>query len=330
MEPKSEILIYQTPEGATRIDVRLAGETVWLSQAQLAELLQTDRTSITKHIRNIYESGELDEASTCAKFAQVQQEGRRRVRREVLLYNLDMVISVGYRVHSHVATHFRRWATERLKEFIIKGFVLDDERLKQARNDFFDELLARIRDIRSSEKVFYRKVCDIFATSVDYDSDTDQSRLFFATVQNKFHYAIHGHTAAEVVLHRANAALPNMGLTNWPGPRIRSEDIAVAKNYLTPEELDHLNRIVAQYLEFGELQALNRKPMYMADWARKLDAFLALNDREVLAHAGTVSHAEAEAHALAQYRRYKAGLAATEPDELDLALKRLGPPPAKP
>jgi hypothetical protein len=246
MELKSEILKYQTQGGATKIDVRLEGETIWLTQNQLAELFQTTKQNISLHIINIYESGELEEDSTVKDFLTVQKEGKRNVKRNVAHYNLDLVISVGYRVNSHVGVHFRRWATQRLKEYIIKGFVLDDERLKQARNNFFDDLLARIRDIRSSEKVFYRKVCDIYATSIDYNANTEQTQLFFATVQNKFHWAIHAHTAAELIMLRANAESDNMGLTNWPSELISKQDITIAKNYLNAEELDHLNRIVTQ------------------------------------------------------------------------------------
>ena len=217
---KSEILIYQSKDGTTKIDVKLENETIWLSQYQLAELFQTDRTSIVKHIKNIFETGELNEDSTCAKIAQVQKEGNRKVTRDILYYNLDMIISVGYRVQSHVATHFRIWATKLLKEYVIKGFAMDDERLKEARNYYFDELLARIRDIRSSERVFYRKVCDIYATSIDYDPTTEMTQQFFATVQNKFHWAIHAHTAADLIMQRVNAAKPLMGLTNFPGSEI--------------------------------------------------------------------------------------------------------------
>lgn len=325
----SEILIYQTPDGNTKVDVRVEGETVWLTQNQLADLFQTTKQNISLHINNVFEEGELEEKATVKEYLTVQTEGKRQVKRSVLHYNLDVIISVGYRVKSHVGTHFRIWATQRLKEYIIKGFVLDDERLKQARNNYFDELLSRIRDIRSSEKVFYRKVCDIFATSIDYDADTEAARQFFATVQNKFHWAIHAHTAAELIVKRADATKPNMGLTNWPGERIKKEDITVAKNYLTAEELDQLNRIVNQYLEFAELQALNRKPMYMADWQAKLHGFLALNDREILMHKGKVSHEEAEQHALQQYEQYQKQLKATELDELDKALKKLPAPKNK-
>ena len=320
MENKGEILIYQSPGGATKIDVHLQDETVWLNQSQLAELFQTDRTSITKHIKNIYETDELPENSTCAIFAQVQKEGKRTIKRNVHYYNLDVIISVGYRVQSHVATHFRIWATQRLKEYIIKGFVLDDERLKQARNNYFDELLSRIRNIRSSEKVFYRKVCEIYATSMDYDRNTDITRNFFAAVQNKFHWAIHAHTAAELIKLRADAEKPNMGLTNWPGEQIKKEDVTIAKNYLQPEELDQLNRIVSQYLEFAELQAMQRKPMRMSDWIEKLHGFLTLNDREILAHKGLISHDEATAYAIEEYEKYQKQIQSNSTDELYKAL----------
>jgi len=322
---KTEILIYQSKDGTTKIDVKLENETIWLSQYQLAELFQTDRTSIAKHIKNIFETGELTEA-TCAKIAQVQKEGSRKVKRDILYYNLDMIISVGYRVKSHVATHFRIWATERLKEYIIKGFVMDDERLKEARNYYFDELLARIRDIRSSEKVFYRKVCDIYATSIDYEPATEMTQQFFATVQNKFHWAIHAHTAADLIMLRANAERPSMGLTNFPGSDIKKQDVVIAKNYLNDDELNHLNRIVTQYLEFAELQALQRKPMYMKDWVDKLNAFLTLNDRDILDHSGKTSHEAAETFAFSEYEKYKAEeikrLEQAE-DYLDKAIKQL-------
>jgi len=322
---KTEILIYQSKDGTTKIDVKLENETIWLSQYQLAELFQTDRTSIAKHIKNIFETGELTEA-TCAKIAQVQKEGSRKVKRDILYYNLDMIISVGYRVKSHVATHFRIWATERLKEYIIKGFVMDDERLKEARNYYFDELLARIRDIRSSEKVFYRKVCDIYATSIDYEPATEMTQQFFATVQNKFHFAIHAHTAADLIMLRANAERPSMGLTNFPGSDIKKQDVVIAKNYLNDDELNHLNRTVTQYLEFAELQALQRKPMYMKDWVDKLNAFLTLNDRDILDHSGKTSHEAAETFAFSEYEKYKAGeikrLEQAE-DYLDKAIKQL-------
>jgi hypothetical protein len=326
MKQKTEILIYQSSDGLTRVDVRLENETIWLNQYQLAELFQTDRTSIVKHIKNIYDTGELTEEATCAKIAQVQKEGKRKVTRDILYYNLDMIISVGYRVQSHVATHFRIWATQRLKEYIIKGFVMDDERLKDARNYYFDELLARIRDIRSSEKVFYRKICDIYATSIDYETNTDATRDFFATVQNKFHWAIHAHTVAELIMLRANASKPNMGLTNYPGSEIKKQDAIIAKNYLNEDELNQLNRIVTQYLEFAELQALQRKPMYMGDWIKKLHGFLTLNDRDILNHSGKTSHESAEAFAFGEYEKFKEEerkrLDLAE-DDLDKAIKKL-------
>lgn len=326
MKQQSEILIYQSPSGETKIDVKIKDDTVWLNQYQMAELFQTDRTSIAKHIGNIYESRELIEEATCAKIAQVRKEGNRQVNREILFYNLDVIISVGYRVQSHVATHFRIWATKRLSEYIIKGFVLDDERLKQARDNYFDELLARIRDIRSSEKVFYRRVCDIYATSIDYDSNTEITRQFFATVQNKFHWAIHAHTAAELIVQRANAEKPNMGLTNFPGSEIKKQDVVIAKNYLNEDELNLLNRIVNQYLEFAELQALQRKPMYMKDWVSKLNAFLTLNDREILTQSGKIKHQTAEAFALGEYEKYAASekkrIAQAE-DDLDKSIKNI-------
>ncbi len=325
MADKGEILIYQSPGGTTKVDVRLEDETVWLSLNQLSELFQKAKSTISEHITNIYEEGELQEEATVRNFRTVQQEGKRRVSRDTAHYNLDVIISVGYRVKSHVGTHFRIWATQRLREYIIKGFVLDDERLKQARNNFFDELLSRIRDIRSSEKVFYRKVCDIYATSMDYDANTQATRDFFATIQNKFHWAIHAHTAAEMIKLRADAAKPNMGLTNWPGEQIKKEDVIIAKNYLQPEELNHLNRIVNQYLEFAELQALQHKPMYMRDWIKKLHGFLTLNDREILVHKGKISHEEATAYATEEFEKYQNQLKSNEPDELDKAIKKINP-----
>ena len=318
-----EIIIYQSPQGNTKIDVRLQNETVWLSQAQIADLFQTDRSSITKHIGNIFESGELDESATCAKFAQVQKEGRRSVSREVNYYNLDVIISAGYRVQSSIATRFRIWATQRLKEYIIKGFVLEDERLKLARNNYFDELLSRIRDIRSSEKVFYRKVCEIYATSADYEPSQQKTLDFFASVQNKFHWAVTGKTAAEILIERADSKKPYMGLTNWPGETIKKQDTEVAKNYLNAPELDQLNRLVNQYLEFAELQAINRKVMHMNDWITKLHGFLTLNEKQILKDAGRISAQLAREHVHQEYEKYQKLIEETHPDELDKALKRL-------
>ncbi len=291
MENKGEILFYQSEDGITKIDVRLENETVWLNQYQLELLFQTDRTSITKHIKNIYESGELSENATCAKIAQVQKEGNRTVTRNIAYYNLDMIISVGYRVQSHVATKFRIWATQRLKEYIIKGFALDDERMKAAGQiRYFDELQERIRDIRSSERIFYQKVKDIFALSIDYDTQTTQAKEFFATIQNKLHWAIHQHTAAELIAGRAKASDKNMGLTSWQGDKIRKADVSIAKNYLKEDEISQLNLLVEQFLAFAENQARQKKVMYMTDWIKKLNDILAINENEILEHAGKISH----------------------------------------
>ena len=305
MEQKSEIIFYQTEDAATRLQVRLDGETVWLSLNQMADLFQRDKSVISKHIRNVFEEGELQEGATVAKYATVQTEGGRQVAREIEHFNLDVIISVGYRVKSHRGTQFRIWATHRLREFIVKGFTMDDERLKQGGN-YFDELLSRIREIRSSEKVFWKKVLEIYATSADYDPNVDTSRRFFATVQNKMHWAAHGHTAAEVIAERADARQANMGLLSFPGSRPKKADIAVAKNYLTRPEIEALNLIVSLYLDFAELQALSRKVMYMADWISKLDDFLRISDREILTHAGRISHESAVAKAGAEYDKYRA------------------------
>lgn len=324
-ENNSEILIYQAPDGITKVDVVVEDETVWLNQSQLTDLFQTTKQNISLHIRNIFKEHELVEDSVVKEYLTTASDGKRY---KTQYYNLDVIISVGYRVKSHVGTHFRQWATQRLREYIIKGFTLDDERLKQARNNYFDELLDRIRDIRSSEKVFYRKVCEIFATSIDYDPKTETSQEFFATVQNKFHFAIHGHTAAELVRLKADSKKPNMGLTNFPGTKPKKNDVTVAKNYLGESELKQLNLIVNQYLEFAELQAMNRKPMRMANWIEKLHGFLTLNDREILTNAGKVTHKDAEKHALAEYEKFRAAevkrLQESE-DELDRSIKSLKP-----
>ncbi len=326
----SEVILYQTEDGKSRLQVHFSGETPWLSLNQLSELFQRDKSVISKHIRNIFEEGELKPEATVAKFATVQSEGDRTVSREIEFYNLDVIISVGYRVKSHRGTQFRIWATQRLREYIIKGFALDDERLKQGGGgNYFDELLARIRDIRSSEKVFWRKVLDIYATSIDYDPRAEVSQLFFATVQNKMHWAAHGQTAAEVIHGRADASQQNMGMTNWIGPKPSRDEAVVAKNYLTSKELDVLNRIVTAYLEFAELQALNRKPMYMKDWIVKLDDYLRLSDRDILTHAGTVSHEEAVRKAELEFEKYRQRqLAETSQVEKDFekAVKKLPKP----
>jgi len=303
----AEFLLYQTEDGQTRLEVAFCGETCWLSLNQLAELFQRDKSVISRHIKNLFEEGELVRDATVAKFATVQTEGKKRVSRQIEFFNLDIIISVGYRVKSHRGTQFRIWATQRLREYIIKGFAMDDDRLKRAGGgNYFDELLARIRDIRSAEKVFWRKVLDIYATSIDYDPGTEASQRFFSTVQNKMHWAAHGQTAAEVVYRRADAEKEHMGLTNWVGNRPGKSEAVIAKNYLTPEELDTLNRIVNAYLEFAELQALNRKPMYMEDWIAKLDDFLKLSGRNLLTHAGAISHEQAIEHAQFEYEKHRA------------------------
>lgn len=329
-EPQSQFLLYQAEDGKTRLEVRLENETVWLTQNQMAELFQTSIPNVSMHIRNIFAEGELQEAATVKDFLTVRQEGSRQVSRSVEHYNLDVIISVGYRVKSHRGTQFRIWATQRLREYIVKGFTLDDERLKQVGGgNYFDELLARIRDIRSSEKVFWRKVLDIYATSIDYDPGVETSQLFFATVQNKMHWAAHGHTAAEIVHDRADATSPNMGLTNWHGTKPTRGEAAIAKNYLTAKEIEALNRIVNVYLEFAELQALNRKPMYMRDWIAKLEDFLRLGDRDILTHAGTVSHEQALRKAELEFEKFRI-LQLAQPSrvekDFDEAVKKLPTP----
>ena len=298
-----EILIYQTEDGQTKVDVRMQDDTVWLSLNQMAELFQRDKSVISRHIKNIFTEGELDEAAVVAFFATTAADGKTY---EVAYYNLDVIISVGYRVKSHRGTQFRIWATQRLKEYIIKGFTMNDDLLKQAGGgNYFDELLARIRDIRSSEKVFYRKVLEIYATSIDYDPRAEMTQRFFKTVQNKMHYAAHGKTAAEVIYERADADKPFMGLTSWTGLSPKKSDVESAKNYLTEDEIDTLNRIVSMYLDFAELQAKNRKPMYMADWLKKLDEFMKISDRDILTHAGTVSHEVAKLKASQELEKYR-------------------------
>ena len=338
----SEILIYQTDDKQTRIEVRLQEETVWLTQKQMADLFQTTIPNINIHVRNVFEEGELQEEGTIKDYLIVQREGQREVSRSVSHYNLDVIISVGYRVRSHRGTQFRIWATQRLREYIIKGFTLDDKRLMEGgRDSYFDELLERIRAIRASERMFFQKISDIYSTSIDYDEHSEITRLFFASVQNKFHYAIHGHTAAELIVERTGADKPNMGLTTWknsPSGAIRKSDVTVAKNYLTEPELKQLNLIVDQYLSFAELQAQQRKPMHMADWAGKLDDFLKLNDRDVLRDAGKVSHELAEQLAHEQFEKFDAKRRAFEAEnpvsDFDKAVKRLADqkkkPPRKP
>ncbi len=297
---KSEILLYQTEDGQTKIDVRLEEETVWLSQAQMGELFQKERSVITKHINNIFKEGELEEKSN------VQILHISGSDRPVKFYSLDVIISVGYRVKSHQGTKFRQWATTRLKEYLVKGFTMNDDLLKQAGGgNYFDELLARIRDIRSSEKVFWRKVLDIYATSIDYDPSLEMSVLFFKTVQNKMHWAAHGHTAAEIIYKRVDSGKPHLGLSNFKGKKPTKQETAIAKNYLAENELDILNRIVTAYLELAEIQALNQEPMYMKDWIEQLDTFLKMTRKEILNHAGKISHEQALQKAHAEYEKYK-------------------------
>ena len=302
----SEILIYQSGNGETKIDVTIMDETVWLTQQQMAELFQSSRTNVVEHIKHIYEEGELDLESTCRKFRQVRKEGNREVTRELTYYNLDMIISLGYRIKSIIATNFRRWATERLKEYMIKGFVMDDERLKQlGGGNYWKELLDRIRDIRSSEKVMYRQVLDLYATSVDYNPKSAESIAFFKMVQNKLHYAAHGHTAAEVIYERANAEKPFMGLRTFKGDFPTKRDIGIAKNYLDEKELKVLNNFVSGYFDFAEIQAMRRKPMYMSDYVEHLDNLLKATGENVLEGTGNVSHTQAIAKAHEEYKKYQ-------------------------
>lgn len=305
---RGQFLIYQTEDGKLKLDVRLEDETVWLSQKLMAELFQKDIKTINEHIQNIYEEGELQPDRTIRKFQIVQTEGTRQVNRAIDYYNLDMIISVGYRVKSHVATRFRIWATERLKEYIIKGFTLDDDRLKNPDLpfDYFEELTRRIQDIRTSERRFYQKITDIYATSIDYDPTLDISLNFFKTVQNKMHWAITGETAAELVYKRADADKPNMGLTSYRGAKVRKPDVSIAKNYLSADELAALNNLVEQYLIFAEGQAMRRVSMYMIDWVKKLDGFLTINDREILNHVGKISHEAAKRLAEDEYAKFNA------------------------
>lgn len=303
---RGEIILYQGQNGDSKIEVRLSNETVWLTTDQMAELFQRNKSTISRHIKAILESGELEENRTVAKNATVQIEGNREVERDITFYNLDMIISVGYRVNSHRGVQFRIWATQVLKEYMIKGFALNDELLKNAgQGNYFDELLARIRDIRSSEKVFYRKILEIYALSIDYDPRTSITQQFFKTVQNKMHFAAHGHTAAEVIFNRADAEKDFMGLTTWSGMMPTKQEAEIAKNYLSEEETNILNRIVTLYLDFAELQAERHIPMYMQDWIKKLDEFLSLSGSELLNHAGNVSAEVAKLKANTEYEKFK-------------------------
>jgi hypothetical protein len=306
MENRGEIIIYQNEDSNVSLNVRLEDENVWLTQQQMAELFQTSRTNVVEHIKHIFEEGELDESATCRKFRQVQIEGSRSVERELPFYNLDLIISLGYRIKSRIATQFRIWATQRLKEYIVKGFTMDDERLKNfGGGGYWYELLNRIRDIRSSEKVLYRQVLDLYATSVDYDPKSSLSIEFFKIVQNKLHYAAHGHTAAEVIFARADSDRDFMGLTSFSGVIPAQKDISVAKNYLTETELKILNNLVSGYFDFAEIQAMKHKPMYMEDYIRQLDNILSSTGEKVLQSAGSISHEQAVEKALAEYRKYQ-------------------------
>ena len=321
--PTAPILVYQTEDGLVRVDVRVDGETVWLTQEQIAQLFERERSVITKHIGNVFAESELPEESN------VQILHIARSDKPVKLYSLDVIISVGYRVKSRRGTQFRIWATQRLREYLIKGFALDDKRLKESSylDRYFDELVERIRDIRTSERQFYRKVAEIYATSIDYDPASDQTSAFYATVQNKFHYAITGHTAAEIIARRADAGQPNMGLTNWPGERILARDVTVAKNYLNEDELRQLNNTVEQYLIFAEGQAQRRIAMKMMDWIGKLHGFLTLNDRNILQNAGKISKELAGEQALLEYEKFRTDqrLTVAHESDFDRAVKKIAP-----
>jgi hypothetical protein len=306
MNNQSEIIIYQTEDGQTKIDVRMENETVWLSLDKMAELFQRDKSTVSRHIRNVFEEGELDEISTVAKFATVQTEGNRQVERLIECYNLDVIISVGYRIKSLRGTQFRRWASGVLKEYTVKGFAMNDDLLKRAGGgNYWRELLERIRDIRSSEKVFYRQVLDLYATSVDYDPRTAESQQFFKIVQNKIHYAVHGHTAAEIIAERANAELPFMGMTVFEGEKPAKSETGIAKNYLNETELATLNRMVSAFFDLAELRAMQHVPMYMKDWVAELDDFAQRYGKGILTDSGTVSHKIAMQKAEQEYEKYR-------------------------
>ncbi|MBF0231807.1 MAG: virulence RhuM family protein [Desulfamplus sp.] len=308
--PPSNIILYTSPDGTTNLQVQLENETVWLTQEQMASLFGKGRSTITEHIKNIFTEGELVEEVVCRNIRQTTQHGAMEDKTQSKLvkhYNLDVIISVGYRVKSKQGTQFRQWATKRIHEYLVKGFTMDDERLKQegARSRYFEELLQRIRDIRSSERNFYQKITDIYATSIDYQKDDELTKKFFATVQNKMHFAIHGKTAAEMIHERSDSQKPFLGLTNFKGKTITTRDVGIAKNYLTEDELKQLNLIVSMYLDFAELQATNGRLMKMQDWLNKLDSFLQISEKELLTHAGSISHQQALEKARAEYDQYR-------------------------
>ncbi len=329
--PGGRILIYR--DGSLKLQVRIEGQTAWLTQRLMAELYQVSVKTVNEHLINIYSEGELDREATIRKYRIVRREGKRNVSRNIDHYNLDAVLAVGYRVRSHRGTAFRQWATARLSELLVKGFTLDDERIKAGRtlgDDYFDELLERIRDIRASERMFYQKITDIYATSIDYDPVSEITQTFYATVQNKLHWAVHGRTAAEIIHERANADKPNMGLQTWknaPSGPVRKADVTIAKNYLTEEEIHELNRVVTMYLDYAEDQARCHRPMHMADWIKKLDAFLEFNERNILTHAGKVSHelAQDRAHTeVAKYEEHRRKLETAQPtSDFDKAVEEV-------
>ncbi len=322
-ESGNSFLIYQDENGVSNVSVRFEGEDVWLTQQQLADLFLSSRTNVVEHVQNIYQDKELEEAATCRNFRQVRIEGQRRVSRSLPHYNLDMILAIGMRIRSDVAVRFRQWAIRHLHEFAVKGFTLDDDRLKGNRSRYFRELLQRIRDIRMSERNFYQKVTDIFATSIDYDRSADITRTFFATVQNKLHFAAHKHTAAELIFERADADKPMVGMTHCEGKYITEDDVKIAKNYLNDKELEYLRLLVSQFLDFAELQALEMKPMRMEDWVGKLDAMLTLSGRELLNGPGKVSHEEACRKAVAEFREYRRREMLQYESDFDRAVREL-------
>ena len=324
-ENNTQIIIYQTESGDTKLEVRLENETVWLSQKLMAALFQTTVANINIHLKNIFEEGELIESATIKDFLIVRLEGKREVNRTIEYYNLDAIISVGYRIKSKVATRFRQWATQHIKEYIVKGFVMDDERLKNPNQqfDYFEELIRRIQDIRTSERRFYQKITDIYTTSVDYDPTLEMSVLFFQTVQNKMHWAITGQTAAEIISERVNSKEPNMGLTNWKRNKPRKQDVVIAKNYLSEDELLALNNLAEQYLIFAEGQAIRKKTMHMKDWIEKLDGFLTLNDRQILTNAGKISHQLAVDMAEIEYEKFNKNHINSIESDFDKEIKKI-------